>query len=59
MVFDRGKRKIDFDTSSMNHILLIKMKFTKFLGVIIDDQLKWTSHILYIKNTIACRFGII
>ena len=48
MVFHRGKRKIEK-----------KVKFTKFLGVIINDQLKWTNHILYIKNRIAKGFGII
>ena len=40
MVFHRGKRKIDFDTPSLNHISLKRVKFNKFLGVIIDDQLK-------------------
>ena len=59
MVFHRGQRKIDLDSPSLNHISLKKVKFTKFLGVIIDDQLKWTNHILYIKNKIAKGFGII
>ena len=59
MVFHRGKRKIDFDTPSLNHISLKRVRFTKFLGVIIDDQLKWSNHILYIKNKIAKGFGII
>ena len=59
MVFHRGKRKIDLDCPFFNYISLKKVKFTKFLGVIIDDQLKWTNHILYIKNKIAKDFGII
>ena len=46
-------------TPSLNHISLKRVKFTKFLGVIIDDQLKWSNHILYIKNKIAKGFGII
>ena len=50
MIFHRGERKIDLDISSLNHISLKKVKFTKFLGVIIDDQLKWTNHILYTKK---------
>ena len=37
MVFHRGKRKIDFYSPSLNHISLKRVKFTKFLGVIIDD----------------------
>ena len=52
MVFHRGNCKIDLDSPSLNHISLKKVKFTKFLGVIIDDQLKWTNHILYIKNKV-------
>ena len=48
MFFHRGKRKIDLDTPSLNHISLKKVKFTKFLDVIIDDHLKCTNHILYI-----------
>ena len=54
-----GKQKIDFDTPSLNHISLKRVKFPKFLGVIIDDQLKWSNHIIYIKNKIAKGFGII
>ena len=59
MVFHRGKRKIDLDSPSLNDISLKKVKFTKFLGVIIGDQLKWTNHILYIKTKIAKGCGII
>ena len=32
---------------------------TKFLGVIIDDKLKWNLHIIYIKNKIAKSNGIL
>ena len=35
----------------------IKLKF--FLGVIIDDKLKWNLHILYMKNKIAKSNGIL
>ena len=59
MIVHRGKRKIDLDIPSLNHTSLKRVKFTKFLDVIIDDQLKWTNHILYIKNKIAKVFGII
>ena len=50
MVFHKGKRKL---------ISLKRVKFIKFLGVIIDGQLKWSNHILYIINTIGKGFGII
>ena len=43
----------------MNYISLKRVKFIKFLGVIIDDQLKWSNHILYIKHKITKGFGII
>ena len=32
---------------------------TTFLGVIIDDKLNWSDHILYIRNTISKSIGII
>ena len=34
-------------------------KNTKFNGVIIDNRLKWSNHINYIKNKIAKSIGII
>ena len=35
------------------------VNYTKFLGIIIDDGLKWTNHIAYVKNKISKGFGII
>ena len=32
---------------------------TKFLGVIIDNELNWSPHIMYISNKIAKGIGII
>ena len=32
---------------------------TKFLGVIIDNKLKWLDHITFIKNKISKSIGII
>ena len=31
---------------------------TKYLGVIIDNKLNWTCHILYIKNKISKTIGL-
>ena len=59
MVFHRGKRKIDVNNPSLNNIALKRVNYSNFLGVIIDDGLKWTNHISYIKNKIAKGFGII
>ena len=59
MVFHSGKRKIDVNNPSLNNIALKRVIYSKFLGVIIDDGLKWTNHISYIKNKIVKGFGII
>ena len=60
MVFHRGRRK------SCNHVKLyiddaiIKESSTiKYLGVILDNNLKWTSHIAFVKNKVAMGIGII
>ena len=39
MVFDRGKEKRGQDSFYLNKILIESVKFTKFLGVIIDEKL--------------------
>ena len=49
---------------SMNDILIDKCKIneveeTKFLGVIIDNTLKWSSHLKYISGKIAKGIGVI
>ena len=59
MVFDRGKEKTDQYSLFLNNILIDRVKYTKLLGVIIDEKLNWTHHISYIKNTISKGFGII
>ena len=38
MVFGRGKEKNDQDSLYLNPILIERAKFTKFLGVIIDEK---------------------
>lgn len=38
---------------------LIEFNYIKFLGVIIDDKLSWTSHIQYICSKISKGIGII
>ena len=37
---------------------IFKVNSTKFLRVIIDDKLKWTAHIQYIKNKLSKSIGI-
>ena len=35
------------------------VKSTKFLGVIIDNKLRWDDHITYVKNKILKSLGIL
>ena len=47
MVFHRARRKTDHKDIILNNYIL---HFTKFIGIIIDDKLKWANHISYKKN---------
>ena len=48
------KEKIFINRCSINEV-----QETKFLGVIIDNSLTWSSHIQYMKNKVAKGLGII
>ena len=52
MVFHRSRRKINKGNILLDTTILSQVTYTKFLGVILDDKLKWTHHISYIKNKI-------
>ena len=45
MVFRRGNRKFDLCSPVLNNVSLERVQCTKFLGIIVDDGLKWTNHI--------------
>ena len=59
MVFHRSWRKINKWDILLDTTILCQVTFTKFLGVILDNKLKWTHHISYIKNKISKGMGII
>ena len=59
MVFDRGRKQSGNNLLTLNNKSIGYVKFTKFLGVIIDEQLNWLNHISYVKNKISKGFGII
>ena len=59
MVFHRSRRKINNGNILLDTTILSPVTFTKFLEVILDDKLKWTHHISYIKNKISKGMGII
>ena len=48
MVFHRSRRKINKGDILLDTTILSQVTFSKFLGVILDDKLKWTYHISYI-----------
>ena len=59
MVFHRSRRKLDKEDILLDTTIIKQVTFTKFLGIIIDDKLKWIHHISYIKNKISKGMGII
>ena len=59
MVFHRSRRKINKGNILLDTTILSQVTYTKFLGVILDDKLKWTHHISCIKNKISKGMGII
>ncbi len=59
MIFHRSRIKKDVDNITFQDEIVQRVSSTKFLGVIIDDKLKWKEHITYIKNKISKSFGIL
>ena len=59
MVFHRSRRKLDKEDILLDNTTIKQVTFTKFLGIIIDDKLKWIHHISYIKNKICNGMGSI
>ena len=59
MIFHRSIRKINRRNILLDTTILSQVTFTKFLRVILDDKLKWTHPISYIKNKISKGMGIL
>ena len=60
MFFSLTKRRVITDCVIMiKQDIISRVYSTKFLGVIIDSQLKWNEHIQYIKAKISKGLGII
>ena len=59
MVFHRARIKSKTGKISIRNNAIDEVKSTKFVGVTIDDKLKWTEHIQYIKNEISKSNGIL
>ena len=59
MVFYRARRKVSHNKLFINNSMVTQVNCSKFLGIILDNKLNWTSHIAYIKNKIAKGMGIL
>ena len=59
MVFHRTKHKNMYIKLCINNVPIQQVDNTKFLGVIIDDDLNWSNNISYINSKIAKGIGII
>ena len=59
MVFHRTRIKSKTGKISIRNNAIEDIKSTKFLGVTIDDKLKWTEHIQLYKNKISKFIGML
>ena len=50
IVFHRATIKTNSNEISIRDYTIHRVSSTKFLGLIIEDQLKWLEHIQYIKK---------
>ena len=58
MVFHRARIKTKSSKISIRDNKILRLFSTKFLVIIIDDQLKWLEHIQYIQNKVPKSVGI-
>ena len=59
MIFHRARIKLDKLSLSINGVNLEEVKTFKYLGLIIDNKLKWIDHIAHVKIKISRGIGII
>ena len=59
MLFTHRNSSRCIDDIVINGIRIAGVTETKFLGVIIDNKSKWSTHILYIRKQIARGIGIL
>ena len=58
MLFTNQTRPDHISIQAKDHVIT-EVKTTKFLGVILDNELKWTSHIKHITNKISKSVSIL
>ena len=60
MIFRKRKTKIQLrETIVINNVKISQIEKTKFLGVMIDNNLTFVNHILYTKGKMAKAIGIL
>ena len=60
MFFSLSNQKLRYSSNVMiNNVNVTKVSHIKFLGIIIDSQLKWTNHVQYIRSKISKGLGIL
>ena len=60
IIFKSQRKQISLDKIvKINGIRIEQVKHTKFLGVIIDENLTWSEHIKMVKSKVSRGFGII
>ena len=59
MVFKPWQKKQSFEFQVINEQPILRVSETKFLGVLLDDNLTWKSHISLTANKLSKSIGII
>ena len=59
MVFHSARIKTKSSEISIRDNKISRVLSTIFLGILIDDQLKWFEHIQYIKNKVSKSVGFL
>ena len=59
MVFHRARIKLTNIDMGINRSKLQRVKCVKYLGIMVDQKLKWIDHIAHVKHKVAHGLGII
>ena len=60
IIFGNKKITSNIETKIMfNNCVIEKVKQTKFLGIIVDENLTWKNHILHVSNKISRSIGVL
>ena len=59
MIFTQKSKIIGGVKIKINNVTLEKVKSVKYLGLILDENLRWDNHIEYIKEKISPFIGAI